>query len=129
LVCAEAASPDCRQLLRSVSGIILWTLTPVEIVSALTRRRRDGAMSPDDFATAKHRLSRLEAAWSDVLQVDAVKGRARRLLESHPLRAVDSLQLAAALVATEERPETIPFVTFDERLAEAARREGFTVLP
>jgi predicted nucleic acid-binding protein len=55
--------------------------------------------------------------------------RARRLLETHPLSAADALQLAAALVMTEERPTGTEFVTFDIRLAEAANKEGFPVLP
>ncbi|MFY9343542.1 MAG: hypothetical protein WAT39_13685 [Planctomycetota bacterium] len=55
--------------------------------------------------------------------------RARRLLANHPLRAADACQLAAALIACRERPDALGFVTLDSRLAEAARREGFTVLP
>ncbi len=53
---------------------------------------------------------------------------AERLVETHPLRAGDALQLAAAIVAAEERPDSIEFVTFDRRQAEAAEREGFRVL-
>jgi len=58
-----------------------------------------------------------------------VDRRARRLLGLHPLRAADALHLAAALVACDERPHALPFVTLDERLVDAARREGFAVLP
>ena len=46
----------------------------------------------------------------------------------HPLRAADSLQLAAALASAEEDPSGVGFVCFDIRLNEAASREGFTVL-
>jgi len=63
-----------------------------------------------------------------VSQYETVRLRARRLLEVHALRAADALHLAAALVATEERPSVLDFVTFDERLAEAAEREGFSIL-
>lgn len=45
----------------------------------------------------------------------------------HPLRAADALQLAAALVLSDFEPRTLPFVTLDDRLASAARREGFEV--
>ncbi len=51
-----------------------------------------------------------------------------RLLRTHSLRAADALQLAAARAASEERPDTLPFVTLDERLALAAQREGFAVI-
>jgi hypothetical protein len=58
-----------------------------------------------------------------------VDRRARRLLAVHPLRAADALHLAAALIACDERSDVLPFVTLDDRLAEAARREGFDVVP
>jgi hypothetical protein len=44
------------------------------------------------------------------------------------LRAADSLQLAAALVAAEHQPHALEFVSLDERLNEAASREGFPVV-
>jgi uncharacterized protein len=45
------------------------------------------------------------------------------------MRAADALQLAAALVWCDEQPQGEVFVTLDERLADTARREGFTTLP
>ena len=61
--------------------------------------------------------------------VDAVKARAKRLLGVHTLRAADALQLGAALTAASDDPLGWDLVCLDERLAEAARREGFAVLP
>ncbi len=58
-----------------------------------------------------------------------LRERALRLLSSHHLRAADSLQLAAALVWAREQPRGRVFISLDSRLGEAARREGFTVLP
>jgi hypothetical protein len=46
-------------------------------------------------------------------------------LPVHPLRAADALQLAAAFVAAERRPHSLQIVTLDERLADAAQKEGF----
>lgn len=43
------------------------------------------------------------------------------------LRAADALQLAAALLWCEEQPHGEGFVTLDERLADAAANEAFTV--
>jgi hypothetical protein len=43
---------------------------------------------------------------------------------------MDELQLAAAFVAAERRPSTLPFVCLDRRLAGCAAREGFeTIVP
>jgi predicted nucleic acid-binding protein len=53
---------------------------------------------------------------------------AGRALAAHPLRAADALQLAAALVWSHEGSGEA-FVCLDDRLRDAARREGFEVLP
>jgi len=59
---------------------------------------------------------------------DAVRRTAERLLRVHPLRAADSMQLAAALIAAEHNPSDLDIVCLDKKLSDAARREGFTVL-
>ncbi len=128
LVCREAASATARGWLREDRVVLVWAFTPTEVISALTRRRRGGALDARPFAEAKRRLRLLEEAWSQVVQYEAVQARARRLLESHALRAADALQLSAALVAVEDRPQRTALVTFDARLATAAEKEGFTVL-
>jgi len=109
--------------------VLVWPLAATEVISALARKRREGSLSPARFATAKKRLSDLAKAWNEVHSLDTVQARARRLLEIHPLTAADSLHLAAALVAVEERTAGFEFLTFDQRLREAALREGFEMLP
>jgi predicted nucleic acid-binding protein len=76
---------------------------------------------------ARQRLALFERASATVLPTESVRLRADRLLGLHPLRTADAFQLAAALLAAEENPENLPFVTLDERLAEAARKEGFPI--
>jgi hypothetical protein len=39
------------------------------------------------------------------------------------------MQIAAATVLSDGDPASLPLVTLDERLARAARREGFPILP
>ncbi|GIW40976.1 MAG: hypothetical protein KatS3mg076_1553 [Candidatus Binatia bacterium] len=129
LVVAEASSSRCRAWLRADPALLVWALAPTEVVSALCRKRREGRLDDRTFRAAKERLARLERAWNEVAYYDGVRARARRLLEVHPLGAADALHLAAALVAVEERTDILDFVTFDERLAEAAEKEGFRVLP
>ena len=78
---------------------------------------------------AYRRLERLVERWLECVPSEAQRRTAVRLVRTHDLSAADALQLAAARVTGEERPETAPFVTLDERLALAAAREGFAVLP
>jgi predicted nucleic acid-binding protein len=128
LVCREAESARCRAWLREDPVLLVWALGATEVISALARKRRDGDLSPARFREAVRRLASLEQAWSEVAAWDAVRARARRLLEVHALSAADALHLAAALVVVEERTAGVGFATFDSRLAEAAAREGFAVL-
>ncbi|MDY7036218.1 MAG: hypothetical protein SV375_08680 [Thermodesulfobacteriota bacterium] len=53
---------------------------------------------------------------------------AGRLLCLHPLRAADPFRLAAALIWAEKYPIEHHFVCLDNRLRDAARDEGFTLL-
>ena len=67
------------------------------------------------------------AAADVVLPGEELAATALRLLASHPLRAADALQLAAALVWARGRPAGHELVSLDERLRTAATLEGFTV--
>jgi len=66
--------------------------------------------------------------WSEIVAVEPVRRQAERLVAVHPLRAADAVQLGAALVAADLDPAGLELVTFDERLATAAEKEGFAVL-
>ena len=57
-----------------------------------------------------------------------VRESATRFLRVHPLRAADALQLAAAFSPAEHRPGSMQFVTLEERLGDAARKEGFEMV-
>jgi predicted nucleic acid-binding protein len=80
------------------------------------------------LAAARRDLLRAWDQWSEVTAIEAVRRLAERLVETHKLRAADALQLGAALVASESDPGSLEFVTFDHNLADAADREGFSVL-
>jgi hypothetical protein len=79
------------------------------------------------MGAALRRLDALARAWQEVQPFDHVRQTATRLLRVHPLRAGDAFQLGAALAAAENHPETLPFVTLDDRLADAAEKEGFPI--
>lgn len=108
--------------------IIVWWATEVECVSAVARAERDAAIATGTALSAYARLDALAAAWNEIEPVQAVRRAAARLLRVHQLRAADALQLAAAITASEGDPRSMPFVTLDDRLAQAARREGFPVI-
>ena len=129
LLVEEPATEAARRLFAEDGDAVVWGQTPLEVLAALWRRRRRGQLDEAGRAAAEAALRNLEGVWSVVLDLDPVEDRARRILAVHPIRAVEAAQLAAALVACEDRCDLLPFVTFDEGLGEAARREGFSVLP
>jgi len=109
------------------AGLVVWTLTPVEVASTLRRLLRDGSLHEPAAQEAESRLDELVRACHVVIDVEAVKVLATRLLRLHPLRAFDALQLGAALHWAEGHPQGRALHTFDQRLATAAAREGFLV--
>jgi hypothetical protein len=128
LLLEERHSAVVEALLRDDAGVAVWCLTEVEIESGLSRRVRQGLARKDE-AAARSRVRILAERWEEVVSLDGIRRRAVRLLRAHPLSAADAMQLAAALVLCDESPEQLEFVCLDDRLAEAARQEGFRVLP
>ena len=126
LVYPEASTERLLALESGRDPVLVWTLTPAEIASALSRKRREGVPEAA-LSSARRRLAELSSHWIEIQDVPRVRQRALRLVETHPLRAADALQLAAALVGAEEQTDGIAFVTLDRVLAEAARKEGFEV--
>ena len=128
LLIQQESSRRMEREFASDPGLNVWCLTSVEAWSAVCRLRRQGLIDSPGMRAARSRLQGFIERWIEVDDLQAVKGRAQRLLEIHPLRAADCLQLAAALVLVSDRPERMPFVTLDADLGEAAEREGFEVV-
>ena len=128
LVVQEAETDQREQLQRQDRHIVTWWGSWVECASALNRLQRDGDLDDAGLNQALAKLNRAAAGWVRIRPSDRVRQRALRLLRVHPLRAADALQLAAALVACGDAPETLAMVCSDRRLSEAAAKEGFEVL-
>jgi uncharacterized protein len=129
LVLEEPASPLLLRLVGPQEIRVVWWNAPVECQSAMQRRVRTSELTPQQREQAEELLTGLASVWIEVHPSASLRDRAVRLLAVHDLRAAAALQLAAALTWAEERPRGHAFVCLDERLREAARREGFLVLP
>jgi len=126
LLIRETETERCQDWLKSDPDMLVWYFSPLECLSAYFRRHRN--LENEKTLQFKDRLTTLRQCWNEVQAQEIVRARAERIIALHDLRAADALQLAAALVACEERPERISFASFDKRLSDAALREGFTVL-
>ena len=128
LLMAESTSAAVLREYELDPEVVAWWATEAECVSALARLERDGNLTAASMGDALRRLGALAKAWREVQPVTAVRTTAIRLLRVHPLRTADALQLGAAIAAAEDHPAVLPLVTLDDRLAQAAEREGFEVI-
>ncbi|MGH7182851.1 MAG: type II toxin-antitoxin system VapC family toxin [Nitrospiraceae bacterium] len=125
----ERQTASLSKLAQGDEAIAAWWSSPVECWSALARLRREDLLSASEEGQAQAVLRVLMGAWTEVEPSRVVREQAGRVLRLHPLRAADALQLAAALVWCQGDPVHHDFVCLDQRLREAARREGFHILP
>ena len=131
---AEAGSAWVRRTVARPVHHVIYTaaLTEVEVRSALQRLVREGRV---DTAQAQRLTQRVRQHCTRRYQLiritRAVVAQAGMLVESHPLRAYDAVQLACALTVRRgmhRRGMPPPlFVTADTTLLAAARAEGFLV--
>lgn len=117
-----------QTIARQDPDMLVWWGSPVECVSALARLERADALDQKRAALAFDRLAELADGWHEVEPSEVVRENAMRFLRVHPLRAADALQLGAAFAAAERRPSSLQVITLDERLADAARKEGFLLV-
>ena len=117
---------------RTGNVIITARVSIIEVYSAFNRRRREASLSFNDYAQLAGDFALISGAEYQMVEFTAaVVGHARVLLERHPLRAYDAIQLASASVAGEALvadglAEPI-FLAADDRLLDAARAEGMVV--
>jgi predicted nucleic acid-binding protein len=73
-------------------------------------------------------LSHAAARWNLVPIGAEVVGRARRPFPAEPLRALDAIHLASALLTAADVPE-LTVLSFDRRIRKAAQELGLTRTP
>jgi predicted nucleic acid-binding protein len=115
---AEPESLALRAWLQNWSPLLTSRISTVEVARAIGRKEEDGV--------AAGRAAAREALRSvGLTELDA--GIANRAAELRPatLRALDAIHLATALALGDE---LAAFVTYDGRLADAARAAGLEVI-
>lgn len=125
----EPGSVQAQALLRRY-GFLSSAIVPVELLSALHRRRATGELARAGFEAILARIRRDRAHWSLVEVTSAVLGRAEKVISHTEVRTLDAIHLASALhvraAAGVSEPQ-MPFVTADLPQREAALRLGLDV--
>jgi predicted nucleic acid-binding protein len=110
-------------------SIIISQIAPIEIVSAVSRQKREGIIGERTARVIRLLVNRHAVReYEVVLLTPEVGERAQNLLETHSLRAYDSVQLASALLANmtliAKNLSPLIFVSADVRLLPIATSEG-----
>jgi predicted nucleic acid-binding protein len=127
LLVTEESTRRLQAVAAKDSAMLVWWRSAAKCISALVRLERDSALNSRAMTLALQGLQQLSAGGHEIDPSDEIRETAARFLRVHPLRAADGLQVAAAFVAAERRPASLEIVTLDDRLANAARKEGFAV--
>jgi predicted nucleic acid-binding protein len=127
----EVGTAWFRELTDAAAGnmIVTTRVSMVEVYSALNRRQRELDLDTVDYTQIASDFATICATEYQFVELTApVVERARLLLERHPLRAYDAVQLASALLAQETFQTVglppLVFLAADDRLLAAAQAEG-----
>jgi hypothetical protein len=128
-VATSALANWIRSWIRPRAGnvIVISALATVELASLLMRRERTGTISILRRTRALNNFLLHAENEYLVFELDeVVLEEARNVLVRHPLRALDALYLASAVVAERDLGVKLTFISANVKLLPVATAEGFT---
>lgn len=123
----EEGSTTARRLFQRYR-FLSSAVAPVEVLSAISRRRTSGELNHRDSLAIRARLHKDRAYWELVEVGGIVLGQAEELVQKTGLRTLDALHVASALTFQAASGLTIPFITSDLRQREAAENLALTLI-
>ncbi len=125
---AEETAADVQAALRQADQVVASDLTLVECDRALIRGHAVGALSEWETTRRRALLETSSLHWT-LLKVDGdVFERARRRFPEEPVRTLDALHLASALIARSLLPD-LALLSLDRRVRDNGAALGFALLP
>jgi predicted nucleic acid-binding protein len=124
----EEAGSDVRQCLAAEEIVLTSDLTLIECDRVLLRAVSSGELTEAEGADRRAHLATAAAHWH-VLRIGAeVVDRARQPFPGEPIRTLDVIHLASALVAR-SAVAGLDVLSLDERIRRAAAQLGLRVRP
>lgn len=124
----ETGGGRVRQLLAGAEEVLTSVLTLVETDRVLIRAQALEELEEGDVVDRRRVLARASRHWHLVQLHEEILDRARRPFPNEPLRTLDALHLASALVARTAVPDFV-VVSLDSRVRKTGLDLGFEVLP
>jgi predicted nucleic acid-binding protein len=104
-------------------------ITPVEVLSALCRKKRNGDLSEENFSATLSRVQSDRIRWELVEVGGTVLSRAEEIIQGTVrMRALDAIHVASLITFQSASGTNIPFVTGDIRQRDAATHLGVDVI-
>ncbi|MEO6807076.1 MAG: type II toxin-antitoxin system VapC family toxin [Edaphobacter sp.] len=109
--------------------LLVSVLAAIEVRSAIRRRQMLGDLHANDADLAISTLNQETGRIIEHPITAPVISEATGLVDRHGLRALDSIQLASAMVArtTLTGNDSMTFAASDHKLLQAAQKEGFVI--
>lgn len=108
--------------------VIASDLTLIECDRVLIRAMALNELQESDAVQRQARLNAVSARWTLLSLDEEIIERARRPFPSEPIRTLDAIHLACALVARKAVPD-VAVLSLDARVRKAAGRLGLTLAP
>lgn len=124
----EPAGDIVRQALDGAPAVVTSRLTLVEAARGLLRAEHEHRVSAAERHVLTGMLAVAAAGWFRLAIADATCERAERPFPVEPVRTLDALHLATALMALEVYPE-LTVLTLDDRVITNASGLGLPVIP
>ncbi len=124
----ERGASTVVQLLTQADRICTSALTIVECSRAITRARQMERLTRLEELAALQLLDAAETTWDIHALTDVVLTRARAPMPNDPVRALDALHIATAVVLR-EHVGPISILSLDERIRVSAAALDFEVVP
>ena len=124
----EPAAEDVVPTLSAADVVYTSDLTLVECDRAFIRGVALGEIGEVEAERRRGELASAAAHWSMVAVSDEVLRRARRAFPAEPLRTLDALHLASALLVRSAAPD-LTVLTLDDRIRRNGRALGFALTP
>ncbi len=131
----EAGSSFVREIRRNMPNddVFVNDIAGPEVLSAMHRRFRTGDLTSEIISEARKNFKRdYQEYFHRISLLEPIIDLAMQLIEKHPLRGYDSVQLATALyfqkVLSAFNGREVTFLGSDKVLNNAAKSEGLTVI-
>ncbi len=117
-----------REVLSGAKRVISSELTLIECDRAVIRALTLGAATERQATERQGRLAAASAPWVRLRIGTEVVERCRRPFPVEPVRTLDAIHLASALLARSAVPDLV-VLSLDDRVRLNAKRLGFPILP